>query len=378
MEAPKFMRWWAGVSTIAGALRKKVWIDMDLFRWNPNLYVIFVAPPGIVTKSTTADLGMDLLREVPGIKFGPNNITWQALVTAFADASESFEYHEEWHPMSAITLVSRELGSLLNPKDQDLVNLFIELWDGLRKYEKTTKMSGNDLIEAPWINMLGATTPTWIADNVPKSAVGGGLVSRCVFLYAEEKENYVPYPKLVRPVGNEERRAKLVQDLEHISLNICGEYELTPETYEWGSEWYVKMWKTAKVHYDDEQIMGYLARKQTHAHKLAMILAASQRDALVITIEDLQMAVKMLDAVEGQMHRVFSRIGRTEESLSAERLLGIIARDPAGVKYEEVYRAVYTYFPQAQNFEAIVAGLIRSGQVELTNGAEGPKLRKLK
>ena len=27
---------------------------------------------------------------------------------------------------------------------------------------------------------------------------------------------------------------------------------------------------------------GYLARKQTHSHKLAMVLAASQRDELVI------------------------------------------------------------------------------------------------
>ena len=90
-EAPRMMHFWCGVSAIAGALRRKVWIDMKRFRWTPTFYIIFVAPPGIISKTTTMDMGMDLLKQVPGIKFGPNSVTWQALVTSFAAASESFE-----------------------------------------------------------------------------------------------------------------------------------------------------------------------------------------------------------------------------------------------------------------------------------------------
>ena len=47
-EAPKHMYFWAGVSAIAGALRRKVWIDQAYFRWYPNFYICLVAPPGIV------------------------------------------------------------------------------------------------------------------------------------------------------------------------------------------------------------------------------------------------------------------------------------------------------------------------------------------
>src|ERR1035437_4327664 len=117
-EAPKKMHTWAGIGAIAGALRRKVWIDMKRFIWTPSFYIIFVAPPGIVAKSTSIDIAMDLLRQVPGIKFGPNTVTWQALVTAFAASSESFEYGDEWHPMSPITLVASELGSLINFQDR--------------------------------------------------------------------------------------------------------------------------------------------------------------------------------------------------------------------------------------------------------------------
>ena len=54
-EAPRRMYFWAGVSAVAGALRRKVWIDEAYFKWYCNMYIVFVAPPGIVSKSTTAN-----------------------------------------------------------------------------------------------------------------------------------------------------------------------------------------------------------------------------------------------------------------------------------------------------------------------------------
>ena len=114
-EAPRHMHFWVAVSTLAGALRRQVWIDMAYFKWYPNFYIILVAPPGIVSKSTTASIGMSLLKKVPDIKFGPDVVTWQALVGAFAEATVAFELNSEYYPMSALTIVSSEFGNLLNP-----------------------------------------------------------------------------------------------------------------------------------------------------------------------------------------------------------------------------------------------------------------------
>ena len=372
-EAPRRMHFWSAVGTIAGALRRRVWIDMKRFSWFPSFYIIYVGPPGIVAKSTTIDIATDLLRQVPGIKFGPNAITWQALVTAFAAASESFEYNAEWHPMSPLTLVASELGSLLNLQDKDMINLLIELWDGKKTYEKITKMSGNDTIEAPWINLQAGTTPHWIADNMPQAMIGGGLSSRCIFVYGDTKERYVAYVDEQVGKGDATLRAKLIADLEAIAM-MCGPYVISPAARGWGREWYEKFWKNATSRMDDQMLEGYAARKQTHLHKVAMVLSASRSDSLVITEDDLQLANTMLEDLEKDMHRVFSRIGRTEDSMQAERFIEFVRRKGT-IPYAEAYKMIHVYFPDFHDFEGILTGAIQSGQLEILSTATGMMLR---
>lgn len=377
-EAPKRMHFWCGVTAIAGALRRRVWLDMKRYTWYPSFYTILVAPPGIIAKSTTIDIAMDLLRNVPGIKFGPNAATWQSLVTHFAASSEAFEYPSgsgDWHPMSPITLVASELGSLLNLQDREMVALLIELWDGKKSYEKITKMSGNDIIEAPWINLAAATTPHWIAENMPASTIGGGLTSRCVFVYAEEKEKFVPYVDEAVEDDDPFTRERLIQDLEAISL-ITGPFIITAEARAWGKEWYVEFWKSARTRMDDRMVEGYAARKQTHMHKAAMILSAAKSDSRLIERVDLELANTMLEDLEADMSKVFSKIGRTETSLHAERFLQFVHRR-GKVKYEEAYRYIHAAFPDFRDYEGVLTGAIRSGQVELINEASGFYIKSL-
>lgn len=363
-EAPKRMHFWSGASAIAGALRRKVWIDMARFQWLCNMYIVFVAPPGVVSKSTTTDIAMDLLKEVPGIKFGPDVVTWPALVSAFAASSESFIYEDEWHTMSPLTLVASEMGSLINPQDREMVNLYITLWDGRKTFEKVTKMSGNDTVEAPWINMLACTTPHWIADNMPAATIGGGFTSRCIFVYADTKERYIPFVDEMADDTDSDTRKKLIHDLEHISLNITGPYKITKEAREWYRPIYEEFWTNARERMDNTVLEGYAARKQTHLFKTALILAASQRDERVITKDDLQLATVMLEDVEKSMDNVFSRIGRTEDSLHAEKFVQFVIRK-GGVSYDEAYRLVYSHFTDFRDFEGVVSGAVRSGQLRL-------------
>ena len=375
-EAPKRMHFWAAVGAIAGCLRRRVWIDQKRFSWYPSFYIIFVAPPGVVAKSTTIDIAMDLLKQVPGIKFGPNAITWQALVTAFAAASEAFEYQSEWHPMSPLTLVASELGSLLNLQDKEMVNLLIELWDGKRSYEKITKTSGNDMIEAPWINLMAGTTPHWVADNMPQAMIGGGLSSRCLFIYADQKDKYVAYVDEHVNASDIATRDKLVHDLEQISM-MAGPFELSAAARAWGSAWYESFWRDAITRMDDQMAQGYAARKQTHMHKVAMILSASRSEDRVLQEQDLVVADTMLRDIECDMSKVFSRIGRSDDSLQAERFIEFVQRK-GSVTYQEAYKMIHIYFPDFRDFEGILTGAVNSGQVRLINTATGIMLQAIR
>ena len=363
-EAPRRMHFWTGVATLAGVLRRKVWIDMKRYRIYPNFYVVLVAPPGVVTKSTTLDIGMKLLRGVPGIKFGPDVVTWPALVQAFAANSEQFEYQGTWFPMCAMTLEASELGSLLNPQDREMISLYITLWDGRDKFEKVTKGSGTDVVEGPWINMVAATTPHWIADNMPTATIGGGLTSRMIFVYGDRKEKYIAFVDEHVSDTDPGTAKALQEDLIEISKNLCGPFVITETARKWERERYESFWKTTVLSMNSDTLEGYAARKQTHIFKTAMVLSASRSDARTIEVEDLQLATTMLETLEPDMQKVFSKIGRTEDSIQAERFIEFIHKKGT-VTYEEAYGMIHTYFPDFRDFEGIMTGAIRSGQIRL-------------
>lgn len=364
------IHFFVAVSALAGALRRHVWVDMKRFKWYPNFYIILVAPPGVISKTTTMDHGLDLLKAVPDIKFGPDVITWQALTKRFAEAKEEFIYNNEFVPQSAMTLASGEFGNLINPLDKEMVNLYIALWDGRAAFEKETKMSGNDSISAPWINMIGCTTPYWIADNFPESMIGGGFVSRCIFVYAEEKDKRIAWPDEAIRTDHEEMRAALIHDLEHISQTLIGPVKITPEARKWGAEWYETLWTEIAKSASTDQLQGYIARKQSHMVKLATILSVAESDSLEVDERHLKLANIMLQETEKDAPKVFGRIGQTVQAANANRLVEFIKRY-GEVPYAVAYRHVLPYFPDANEFAGVLKGLIESRVIKfkLPDGA---------
>ena len=328
-EAPEHFHFWTAVSVIAGALRRKVWIDQGYFQWTPNFYIVFVAPPGIVSKSTTASIGMQLLKSLPDIKFGPDAVTWPALTQALAGSTVEEPFEEDYLPMSCITIVSSEFGTFLNPNDREMVDVLVSLWDGqLGTWEKVTKTQGSDLIVNPWINILAATTPSWIAGNFPDYMIGGGFTSRCMFVYGEEKRHLNAYPGGSLPDDFKELKQNLIQDLEKISMMV-GPYTMTKEAIEYGETWYREHYETTAQGtsgLDQNTFGGYFARKQTHIHKLAIVIAASKRAELTITVDDLILAEKEVTKLEKTMPKVFALIGRSDDAKSVEIVRSFIQR----------------------------------------------------
>lgn len=314
---------------------------------------------------------MDLLRKVPGIKFGPDVVTWPALVTAFATAKEAFKYGDDWHTQCALTLESSEFGNLVNPQDREMLDLLITLWDSRTGgFRKVTKGSGSDLVENPWINMIACTTPSWIAGNFPEYVIGGGFTSRCLFVYTDKKEKFVAYPSLAVPPDLQSKAAKLTADLAHIAGSLVGPYVLSADAVEWGEIWYRHHYEHPPDGLSDDRFGGYLARKQTHIHKLAMVLAAGSRDSMVIEANDLSLADTMISQLEPDMPKVFAKIGRTEESVQAERFIQFI-RTTGPVPYAEAYRYIHLHFPNFRGFEDMLNGALRAEILELVPGSTG-------
>jgi hypothetical protein len=365
-EAPDSFHFWTGISVLAGALRRQVLIDMGYFQWTPNFYIVFVAPPGIVSKSTTANIGMRLLRQIPGIQFGPDAVTWQSLVQSLAQSTESILMPDgAYHSMSAITIVSSEFGTFLNPNDREMVDVLVSLWDGqVGVFQKATKTMGNDSIENPWINILACTTPAWIAGNFPQYMIGGGFTSRCMFVYGETKRQLIPYPKAHMPEDLQTLEVDLVHDLEIIS-QLKGNYELSPEAQAWGETWYKEHYENRPKHLDNERFGGYIARKQTHIHKLAMIIAAAQRSELVILPEDLMTSNTLVTSLEADMPKVFANIGRTDATQAAVTIVSAV-RTMGKVEVQKLFQTLFNNMTWS-DYEDAVKGALRAGFIKETS-----------
>lgn len=334
-EAPVEFHFWAGVSTIAGALRRQVWIDQRQFQWTANMYIVLVGPPGVVTKSTAMRTGMKMLREVPGVNMGPQSMTWQGLTLALEESMQLVPYtpmngtapsgEPIMLPMSCITCDVSELGTFLRTEDPRMTDVLTDLWDGqIAPWKHKLRTQQGAVLQNPWVNILGCTTPSWIRKNVPEDMVGGGLISRILFVYGDTKRHLVPYPAdVVESAIYTEREARLIDDLKIIG-GMVGEFHLTPDAKAWGSEWYKHHWQERPEHLASERYEGYIGRKQTHMHKLAMVLSAAERSDLIITKDQLEMSHAMLGSIEAHMLKVFESIGMVEESRMMRGLIEFV------------------------------------------------------
>ena len=369
-EAPDVFHKWTAIATIAGALRRRVHVNMGYFKWYPNFFICFVAPPGIVSKSTTAEIGMSLLREVGGINFGPSAITWQALVTCLAESREDYPSGDgEYTPMCAVTYVASELGTLFPEKDTQIITVLTDLWDGREaSFEKATKKDGVEVVVNPWLQMIGCTTPSWVAENWNTYFIGGGFSSRTLFVYANLKRQLVAYPQLRKNSKHNRLREKLVEDLKEISL-LAGEYRLTEEAFAWGEEWYRRHFDADNPLQHNPLTAGYFSRKQTHLHKTAMVLAASRGPEMWLAKKDLERAEREISLLEPNIPAVFGQMNREGISAHMATILAVV-HNHGSITKTALYRQFITKIG-VRTFEEAVDGLLQSGLIRLSGSAAG-------
>lgn len=378
-EAPLDFHFWTGVSTIASVLRRRVWRDENIFKWTPNFYIIFVGPAGVVTKSTTIGIGYELLRQVPGINFGPDSMTWHGLAKKFEAA---FEYHpkglppDQQIPMSPLTCSISELGTFLRPDDGGLISFLTDVWDGKdRPFEHSTGYSGQIKIENPWLNVIAATTPEWLQDNFPASMLQQGIGSRTIFIFGDRKRHFSAYPSRlqkslkfspdvaaagVRDYADFKRF--LVEDLVEMA-ELFGPFDLTEPAFQWGEAWYARHNQGRSNALASSRYSGYLARKQTHMHKLAMVLAVAQRGRLVIEPEDLEQANQILEDTERSMIRVFESVGVVDDAKHVAEVVAFV-RTYKFITMRDLYRLCFNIMAE-KDFKHAVRISCEGGLLEI-------------
>lgn len=329
-ESPEEYHLWTGISAIAGALRRKVFFDMGYFLLYPNMYIVLVGPAGRCKKSTAMRLGRGVLSTVPGIELTVDSTTRERLIQDLSQANKDGQ--------SAMTAYSSEFASLLTSSGMDMVVFLTDLFDSPLEWAHKTKSGGTNKITAPFLNLLGATTPDWISKAMPLDTVGIGLTSRIVFVFQDTPREAEPIPEL--SVAQIKLYEVLKHDLALIST-IDGQYMFRGgkqgDAYQFYAEWY-----KSRTHQPnptgDPRLNGYFERKPMHLLKLAMITSASNKDELFLDVQDIQLAMDMMQHVEQRMPAVFASVGKNP--INADRIEiynSLVAAGPDGITFAQLH-----------------------------------------
>ena len=365
---------WVGISLIAACLRRKVFFEFGRIKLHPNLFVVLVSEPGISRKTQAISFGEDILKEIPGIQISADCTTPQAMLEDLElAADEAVMPDNSLYRHSSLTILSGEFESFLGQKKENskMVITLTDLFDCKnRPFKYRTKHAGSNIVPHVFLNLMAATTPESLASVLPSSAIGGGLTSRIIFVWAGGKEKKVDVPETSPEV--EELKTLLIQDLAVIA-RISGGYFFDPESREW--------WRTFYNNYEerdpnricqDPAFSGWYSRKPTMIIKIATCLAASRHSERVVATEDFERSLAVLEEAEHTMGKTFVAIGKSDVAAEVDLVKNVVQRY-RNLSEKKLLQIVWRDV-DAKKFDNVMSTLVRRGTVtRLFAGPGGEK-----
>lgn len=373
-EPAEMYRMWVAVSTIAAVLKRKCTLNWGTVKVFPNMYIVLVGPPA-ARKGTAMGFGIDFLFRAE-IALSADSITKEALILSIKENYEnSIDLNSNMCHHCSFTICSPEFSVLIGHNDPQMLRYLTDWFDCGKGPEgiwtHRTKTQGVDKISGIWVNLIGATTPEQI--GMCPDMVGVGLASRIIFVFEEKKSKIQPYPFLSE--YQEDLREKLYKDLEQILL-LQGEFKPTTEWIDAWGPWYISA--NTDPPFKDRRLSKYCERRPLHILKLCMILSASRSDDMIITLNDLNRAVDILERTEIKMPQAFGSMGDDPDA----KLLNNIMRDiiiEGEIDRQELLTRHYFDATNPRKFEAIITTLQSMGflTVKRSVGEGGSVVEKI-
>jgi len=355
-EAPEKYHLWAGLSTLASAVERKVWLPFGYSNIYPNMYVILVSPPGRCRKSSAIDISTDILSDLSGVTMESEDITTQALYRDLAGVQKTFQLNGKVIIHSSLSVHADELGSFFGVKDLAFLTLLIRLYDCKNKVEYKTKNAGVDYIPNSCLNILGGITPSSIIECLPPTAIGGGLTSRIIFVVEREKRGMKPIPVLTE--RQKQLKKQLTHDLEHIHTNLLGKFSISSIAKKEFEEWYIARGKNPNE-IPDPRFQGYLERKPIHLLKLAMLSSISSGDSLQIELKDIIVARQLLADIEPKMAGVFGGLGESATAHNVDLVATMLA-DKRRLSLADILNANWMNTNEKE-LEIVLSTIVKAG-----------------
>lgn len=324
-EVPVVYHRWCGLSTLSHLISRRVWVDQGHFRIYPSMYILLTGPPG-VKKSTAMSISRRLVRELKTIPINPPSITKEALTEMMGEKDspcrKNFKATVDGKPKllnyTHMSLFCNEFLTLISAGSNQtgMIEFLTDIW-GEDAFEVKTKGRGHDIIEGPYVTMLGCLTTQSLKALISTKIISAGFHRRAMFVYSNDVGNPVPFVE----VTDEQKSAwdRLLQHARKLQL-VSGAFTWTPEGREFYAHWYNTINHQAKINCDSEVRLGFLQSKPEYVLKVAMLVTLSDSESLELTKERLELALAFIDEIEPRMGLIFEGAGRNELSPIAAQI----------------------------------------------------------
>lgn len=321
-EPPDIFHRWCAVSCLAACLQRKCVLPWGRLRFYPNLYIILIAPPGRSRKGTAMEPVMKFLEQPSlNIHLAAESLTREQLIRELLNSQEfTPDLDGKLVGHSSLTICNSELTVFLGYNNPRLLDDLTDWYDCKRRWTYRTKHEGEYPISGVWVNLLGATTPELLRTSLPPTAIGGGLTSRMLFIYAGAKRRTIPEPFVT--LAEQELEEDLLYDLEQL-VHLSGEYAATKDYTRARSAWYVA--NDENPPFQDAIFAGYCDRRIATASKLSIIMCASRTDDLIVDEQDFVRAIEFLESAEELMPMALTGAGQGKYADIMSRLMAEIA-----------------------------------------------------
>ena len=356
--APLIFRRWSAISAIAGAMERKTWVRSRNSNLYPNMYNILVGAPG-VGKTMSLAPAERLWNALPDHHTAPTSLTKAALIDALNDAKRRIVRPGQQPPyveFNSLLVLVGELGVFMASYDSDFMNVLTAIYDGYQYAERRRTKDLKITIDAPQLNILGATTPSYLNSFLPEGAWDQGFLSRTMLIYSGEKI----LPPLFEETDRDENFFKsILADLKQIG-DMFGRFEFTPEAGAAVSAWHQAGGPPAPDH---PKLTHYITRRTAHVLKLCMVASAAESNDRIITLHHYQTALSWILDAEAQMPDIFRSMNTGGDARAIEEawhfIYHIYIKEKRPVAEHRLIRFLQEKVP-SHSVERIVQVMVKS------------------
>lgn len=280
-ESPRSYFWWSGLAAISAAVSNRVWVNKQIYKLHPNLFVLLIGKSGL-RKSGPPSLVRQIMERAEVTKLISGRASIEAIIKKLGQL-ETLKSGVVLKDASAFICSGEFSSSLVN--NEDALTILTDLHDShyhTDSWVNLLKTAGVDTLERPCLTLLSATNPTHFDNVVSTISMMGGFIARTV-LVVESKKSRIN--DLLDEAEVKFDPAYFVPYIKKLS-KLQGEFTLDKPAKMMFREWYAAF---AIEEIDDKT--GTSERIHDRILKVAMNISLAETTTLVIKEPHMKMAM---------------------------------------------------------------------------------------